>query len=73
MTPEEYKKCEWAANMYHDKARECEVLKMQLEQKIRENKLLKERLGYKTAIDIQHSKEDAEVFALVRSHTVIIM
>lgn len=68
MTKEEYQKCEWAANLYHDKVHECEMLKKKLAQKDREIKLLKERLGYKTANDIQYSKDDAEVFKLVKGN-----
>ena len=67
MTKEEYQKCEWAANMYHDKVRECEMLKRMLAQKERENKILKERLKYKTAADDQYSKDDAELFAVLNS------
>ena len=68
MTREEYLKCEYAANMYHDKVRECEMLKLRLEQKERENRLLRQQLGYKRAADIQHSRDDAEVFMIVKMH-----
>ena len=67
MTKEEYQKCEWAANLYHDKVRECEMLKRRLEQKERENRLLKERLRYKTAADVQYSKDDDELFVVLNS------
>lgn len=67
MTKEEYQKCEWAANLYHDKVRECERLKRQLAQKERENKLLKERLNYKTAADVEYSKEDDELFLILNA------
>lgn len=67
MTKEEYQKCEWAANLYHDKVRECEMLKRRLAQKERENQLLKERLNYKTACDVQYSKEDDELFVVLNS------
>ena len=66
MTKQEYQMCEWAANLYHDKVRECEMLKKRLAQKERENQLLKEQLRYKTARDIQHSRDDAEVFMIVK-------
>ena len=65
MTREEQQKCEWAANMYHDKVRECEMLKRRLAIVERENRLLKERLHYKTASDVQHSRDDMEVFLIV--------
>lgn len=67
MTREEYQKCEWAANLYHEKVRECEMLKKRLAQKERENLLLKERLHYKTAADVQYSKDDIELFAVLNS------
>lgn len=73
MTREEYQKCEWAANMYHDKVHECNMLRRKLAQmeerlaqKERENQLLKERLGYKRACDVQYSKDDAEVFLILK-------
>lgn len=66
MTREEYQKCKWAANLYHEKVRECEILRRRLEQKERENKFLREQLGYKRASDIQYSKDDAEVFMIVK-------
>jgi hypothetical protein len=66
MTREEYYKCELAANMYHDKVDECEMLRRMIAQLKQENRVLKERLGYKTARDIQRSKEDAEVFLIVK-------
>lgn len=66
MTREEYQKCQWAANLYHDKVRECEMLKRRLAQRDREIQILKERLHYKTAADIQHSRDDAEVFMIVK-------
>ena len=67
MTREEYQKCEWAANLYHDKVRECEMLKKRLAQKERENLLLKQQLRYKTAADVQYSKDDAELFSVLNS------
>ena len=70
MTKEERQKCEWAANMYHDKVRECEMLKLRLAQRERENQLLRERLGYKRASDIQYSRDDAEVFGIMRNRNV---
>lgn len=66
MTKEEYQKCEWAANMYHDKVRECEMLKCRLAQREREIKILKEQLGYRKIRDAQYSKDDTEVFMLVK-------
>lgn len=66
MTREEYQKCEWAANLYHDKVRECERLKRILAQRDREIQILKERLRYKTAADVQYSKDDAEVFLILK-------
>lgn len=66
MTKEEYQKCEWAANLYHDKVRECEMLKRRLAQRDREVQILKERLRYKTAADVQYSRDDAEVFMIVK-------
>ena len=66
MTREEHQMCEWAANMYHDKVEECNMLRRMLAQKERENKMLKERLGYKMASDVKYSKDDAEVFMIVK-------
>ena len=66
MTREERQMCEWAANLYHDKVRECEMLRRRLEQKERENRLLRQQLGYKRAADVQYSKDDAEVFMIVK-------
>ena len=66
MTREEYQKCKLIVNMYHEKVRECEILKRKLEQKERENKLLREQLGYKRASDIQYSKDDEEVFMIIK-------
>lgn len=66
MTREEYQQCEWAANMYHDKVRECNMLRRMLAQKERENRLLREQLGYKRAADIQYSKDDADVFLILK-------
>lgn len=66
MTREEYIKCEYAANMYREKVQECNTLRRMLAQKERENRILKERLGYKRACDVQHSREDAEVFLIVK-------
>lgn len=71
MTKEEYQKCEWAANLYHEKVRECEMLKRRLEQKERENRILKERLHYKTAVDVQRSKEDEELFSVLNSRKIL--
>lgn len=67
MTKEEYQKCKWAANLYHDKVRECNMLRRRLEQMERENKLLKERLGYKTARDVEYSKDDRELFVILNA------
>lgn len=66
MTREEYQKCEWAANMYHEVIRENKLLKRRLAQKERENQLLKERLGYRRIRDAQYSRDDAEVFMIVK-------
>lgn len=66
MTKKEHMMCQQAANMYHDKVCECEVLKRRLAQKERENRLLREQLGYKRASDIQYSKDDAEVFLILK-------
>ena len=71
MTKEEYQKCEWAANLYHEKVRECEMLKRRLDQKERENRILKQRLNYKTAVDVQNSKEDAELFSVLNSRRTL--
>lgn len=71
MTREEYQKCEWAANMYHDKVRECNMLRRMLEQTRRENQLLKERLRYKTASDVQYSRDDAEVFFILKARSEV--
>ena len=66
MTKEEYQKCQWAANLYHEVVCENEMLKRRLAQRDREIQILKERLRYKTAVDIQHSRDDAEVFMIVK-------
>lgn len=66
MTREEYLMCKAAADLYHDKVRECEILESRLEQVMRENRLLKERLGYRRTADVQYSKADAEVFLIVK-------
>ena len=66
MTREEHLMCERAATMYHDKVRECRMLRARLEQRERENRLLREQLRYKRAADIQHSRDDAEVFMIVK-------
>lgn len=70
MTREEYMKCKAAAKLYHDKFEECEMLKRRNDQLARENRLLKERLGYRRLVDIQHSKDDAEVFLIVKMNHV---
>lgn len=69
MTREEHQKCEWAANMYHNKVHECEMLKRRNDQLARENRLLKERLGYRRLVDIQHSRADAEVFMIIKTRS----
>lgn len=69
MTKDEYQKCQWAANLYHDKVRECEILKRRLAQKEREIQILKERLRYKTAADVQYSKDDADVFLILKARS----
>ena len=66
MTREEYQKCEWAASMYHEVIRENKLLKRRLAQKERENQLLKEQLGYRRIRDAQYSRDDAEVFMIVK-------
>ena len=66
MTREEYQKCKLAASMYHDKVRECETLKRRLAQIEQENKILKEQLGYRRIRDAQYSRDDTEVFMLVK-------
>lgn len=66
MTREEYLNCKAAATLYHNKAAECEMLRMRNEQLQRENRLLKERLGYRRTIDAKYSKADAEVFLIVK-------
>lgn len=67
MTREEYQKCEQAAKLYHDKVRECNMLRQMLAQRDREIQLLKERLRYKTASDVQYSKQDDELFIVLNS------
>lgn len=64
MTKEEYQKCKIAAKLYHDKVLECEILRKRLAQKERENRILKDRLNYKTASDIRYSKEDADLLLI---------
>ena len=71
MTREEYQKCEWAANMYHDVVRENKMLRRMLEQRDREIRMLKDHLRYKTAVDIQHSRDDAEVFMIIKTRGVV--
>lgn len=66
MTREEYLKCKTAAKLYRDKFEECEMLKLRNDQLARENRLLKERLGYRRVMDTQYSQADAEVFLIVK-------
>jgi cell shape-determining protein MreC len=66
MTREEYMMCKAAANLYHEKVEECEILRRRNEQLARENRLLKERLGYRREVDTKYSKADAEVFLIVK-------
>lgn len=70
MTREEYMNCKAAANLYRDKVEECEILRRRNEQLARENRLLKERLGYRRAIDTKYSQADAEVFLIVKMNHV---
>ena len=49
-----------------DVIRENEILKKRNEQLARENRLLKERLGYRRAVDAKYSQADAEVFLIVK-------
>ena len=70
MTKEEHQMCERAATLYQDKVRECRMLRNRLEQKERENRLLKEQLGYRRAADIQYSKADAEVLLIMRNRQI---
>lgn len=66
MTREEYQKCKVAAKMYRDKFEECEILRRRNDQLARENRLLKERLGYRRTVDAKYSQADAEVFLIVK-------
>lgn len=66
MNREEYMKCKAAAKLYRDKVEECEMLRIRNEQLMRENKLLKERLGYRREVDAKYSQADAEVFLIVK-------
>lgn len=66
MTREEYLMCKAAADLYHDKVRECEILRRRNEQLARENRLLKDRLGYRRTVDAKYTKADAEVFLIVK-------
>lgn len=66
MTREEYLNCKAAAKLYHDKVAECEMLRIRNEQLQRENRLLKERLGYRRTVDTQYTQADAEVFMIVK-------
>lgn len=45
---------------------ECDMLREKLSQREREIKVLKERLRYKTASDIQYSKDDDDVFLILK-------
>ena len=66
MNREEYLKCKTAAKLYRDKFEECEMLKRHIDQLTRENRLLKERLGYRRAVDAKYSQADSEVFLIVK-------
>ena len=66
MTKKEHQMCQQAAIMYHEKVDECKMLKRMLAQKERENRLLREQLGYKRASDIQYSRDDADVFLILK-------
>lgn len=72
MTRDEYRKCKWAAGLYHSKDAECEALKMRLAALERENRILKERLGYRKIIDSKRRAEDAECIAIVHLNHVRI-
>lgn len=72
MTRDEYRKCKWAAGLYHDKTDECEMLKKRIDALERENRVLKERLGYRKIADSKRRAEDAECIAIVHlNHTRI--
>lgn len=45
---------------------ECDILRQKLAQREREIKVLKERLKYKTASDIQYAKDDDDVFLILK-------
>ena len=45
---------------------ECDILRRKLEQREREIKILKERLRYKTATDVQYAKDDDDVFLILK-------
>ena len=45
---------------------ECDILRQKLAQREREIKILKERLKYKTASDIQYAKDDDDVFLILK-------
>ena len=70
MTREEYMNCKAAAKLYHDKFEECEILRRRNDQLMRENRLLKERLGYRREVDAKYSQADAEVFLIVKMNHV---
>jgi cell shape-determining protein MreC len=70
MNREEYMKCKTAAKLYRDKFEECEMLKRRNDQLARENRLLKERLGYRRTVDAKYSQADAEVFLIVKMNHV---
>lgn len=45
---------------------ECDILRQKLEQREREIGILKDRLRYKTASDIQYAKDDDDVFLILK-------
>lgn len=66
MTKEEYMNCKVVAKLYRDTIEECEMLRRRNDQLARENRLLKERLGYRRTVDAKYSQADAEVFLIVK-------
>lgn len=72
MNEKEYKQCQTLVRMHKDKIEECKALEARVAALERENKLLKERLGYRRIADASYEKADSECLAIFRNRNAAV-
>lgn len=67
MNYKEYRQCQTVARMFNDKVAEYKALQERMQALERENKLLKERLGYRKITDANYAAADEDCIAIFRA------